>query len=120
MEQNNCLSIDANEQLQHFNGTENYYKYFGGLVLTDGVRELAERFKCYWLLDIIASYQPELRKECFQVWTLLRNENDTALVRCTNGNEKELISQTIPYTDFKAHIATIWLHHMVLLLPSEY
>lgn len=56
--------------LDHFTGTECYYRYLCGLRLTDGVKYLADEGGAYWLLDIIASYQPDakIRRERFQVW----------------------------------------------------
>jgi hypothetical protein len=56
-----------------------------------------------------ASYQPQLIQEEFQVWTLNVNEDASALVQCTNGNSKVLAQQKIPFTDFKAKSATVWV-----------
>ena len=49
------------QDLGNFTGTTQYFKYLGGLKLTDGVKFLADK-GCYWLLDIIASYQPKFNK----------------------------------------------------------
>ena len=112
--------MNANEQLREFNGSENYYAYNFGYAYTDGVRALVNMFECYWLLDIIVSYQPQLRSEDFQVWTLGVNGDRSAVVLCCDGNDKILKSQEIPFTDFKATEATIWVEGDVMLLPSEH
>lgn len=81
---------------------------------------LCTQFECYWLLDLICSYQPSLQGEDFQVWSLGVNEDESAIVICTDGNDKILKTQKIPYTDFKAKEATIWVEGNVVLLPSEH
>lgn len=110
--------MNANDRLLHYNCSDNYYKHLQGLVYTDGVRALCTQFKCYWLLDLIASHQPQLREE-FQVWKLTRN-GYTATIKATDGNDNKLITQHIPYTDFEADECTIWIEGNVMLLPSEH
>lgn len=112
--------MNANDQLREYTGTEHYYRYMFGMLHTDGVKALCEQFECWWFLDVICSYQPELKNEAFQVWSLRVAEDFTAVVLCTDGNNKVLKSQSIPYTDFKANEAFIWCVDGVVLLPSEY
>jgi len=112
--------MNANDQLREHNFSDNYYKHNLGAVFTDGVRALCEMFACYWFLDIIVSYQPELTNEEFQVWKLLRHEDSTAIVSCSNGNGKTLKQQKIPFTDFAAQEATVWVEFNVILLPIEH
>jgi len=81
---------------------------------------MADTFGVYWLLDIIASYQPQLKNEEFQVWSLGRNEDSSAIVLCTDGNDKVLQSQNIPWTDFEPTVATVWVEFGTALLPSEH
>ena len=71
-------------------------------------------------LNVILSYQSKMRQEDFQVWKLERNENASAKVICSNGNGKQLISQKIPFTDFKPNEGTVWIENNVILLPSEH
>ncbi|WP_235130095.1 DUF6876 family protein [Chryseobacterium indicum] len=47
----------ANDFYNQFTGTEHYYSYILGIVLTDGVKSVADEEQCYWFLDCIASYQ---------------------------------------------------------------
>lgn len=111
---------NANDQLKGFTGTVNYYGHTSNMIYTDGVKALCERFNCYWLLDIICSYQHQLRMEPFQVWSLGVNEDKSAVVICTNGNNKILKQQDIPFTDFEAEEVTVWVERLTILLPSEH
>lgn len=115
MEKNN-----ANDQFSHHSGTENYYTLAPGLLITDGCKDLAETFECYWLLTLIMSYQPQLSKQEFQAWKLVKNENGSADVTCDDGNGKILKKQHVPYTDFKADECTLWCVNNIIILPSEY
>jgi hypothetical protein len=65
--------------LASFHGTELVYQHpLSSLCYTDGVRYLAREANCYWLIDVIASYQDELQKEealqGFQLWFLSLKE----------------------------------------------
>lgn len=111
---------NANDMLTGFVCSDNYYNYHFGLVITEGVKCFADKFAAYWLLDIVASYYPQLRSEDFQAWKLTVNEDGTAIVSCTDGNEKQLANQIIPFTDFSAKHATLWVEGNVILLPSEH
>lgn len=90
-------------------------------VITDGVLALAEAAGCYWLLDIIGSYQrnPKLDK-AFQVWTLEVNRaNENGVVQGFNDTTL-IVKQKIPYTDFPLEKVKFFLIDGVILLPSEY
>ncbi len=111
--------INANDSLKHHICSEAYFKYNFGLVITEGCKALADKFSCYWFLDIIASYQPQLKTEEFQVWTLKRT-GTKAVVTCTDGNDNILKTQRISFTDFEADEATVWIEFGTALLPSEH
>lgn len=108
----------ANDFFKDYNCTDNYYKYYLGMVYTDGVKALCTRFECYWFLDLIAFGQLKIKGN-FQVWTLKRT-GFTATVTCDDGNGNILRKENIPYTDFKPLTATIWVEDNVILLPSEH
>jgi len=112
--------MNANDLLRHYNCSENYYKAGFGFIYTDGVNAFCSEFECYWFLNVILSYQSKMRQEDFQVWKLERNENGSAKVICSNGNGKQLISQKIPFTDFKPNEGTVWIENNVIFLPSEH
>jgi hypothetical protein len=114
--------MNANDSLNSCTCTDGYYAtILPNFFHTSGVHELAEKFKCYWFVDIVVSYQlvPKITSEDFQVWTLKRT-GDTAVVTCTDGNGKYLVSQDIEATSFEPDEATIWVEGKVALLPSEH
>lgn len=112
--------INDNDQLTQYMCTDEYHKWFGGMLITDGVKAMGEMYQCYWLIDIVASYQPTLRGEEFQVWEFKKSDKGKGVVTCEDGNGRVLKTQKIGYTDIKADIATIWVEGNVALLPSEH
>jgi hypothetical protein len=92
----------------------------------------ADHACAYWLLDIVAIAQPHtpgLADEYFQAWRFIVNEDTSATVVCTDGNDKELYRQAIPFTDFPLPDITLYCCRdevlgqgidWVILLPSEY
>ena len=111
--------------IHHSTGTECYHKFspFSGYpVITDGVKALADAAGCYWLCDVIGSWQSKSSKldANFQVWKLLVNEDKTAVIRGYNNGEARVVSQKIPYTDFPLAELKLFLVDDVLMLPSEY
>jgi len=90
-------------------------------VITDGVLALAETVGCFWLLDIIGSYQSnhDLDRE-FQVWTLMVcTEDHSAVVRGYNDTTL-IVEQQVPFTDFPLGELKLYLIDGIILLPSEY
>ncbi len=125
------------ETLPNFYGTEKYYTHRLAANLktisfyyTDGIDYLTKSAECFWLLDLIASHQksPYLKVNPFQVWTLTKTDN-TAVIKCTDGNSHELAYQFLEYTSFPLQEITLYLSEgsldgintiMILLLPGEY
>ena len=109
------LSTDLNQ----FIGTENYYRHWTRCgVFTDGVQYLAEQAGAYWLIDAVFSYR---RRESFQVWTLRKNDDNSAVLTMQeDSGEPAKVRQEIPYTDFPLDSIKLYLIDSVLLLPSEY
>jgi len=112
--------MNANDHLKEHICSDNYHQHNFGIIFTDGAKALCDKFACYWFLDIVASYQPQLQSEEFQVWKLARNAGNTAIVTCEDGSGQSLIQQKIPFTDFEPQEATIWMENGVILLPSEH
>jgi hypothetical protein len=119
--------------LAGFIGTESYtnlrYPWLRQrFMLTDGAKYLADQAKAYWLMDAIASHQTNkaVAAQEFQFWKLTVNEKREAVLVCTDGNDKELVRQEIPYTDFPLNTITLYavldecLGGLVVLLTSEY
>ena len=111
--------------LDGFTGTTRYYHHLiGDFNYTDGVHYLAQQGKCYWLLDLIGSYQmsdEKVNKIPFQIWELKVNEDKSAVASMKEDSDKPLlVKQRIPYTDFSLEHIKLWLIDGVLILPSEY
>jgi hypothetical protein len=117
----------ANDLLKEYSCTEVYYKFNSKCLLTDGAKAMADMFKCYWFLDVIASYQGsklDNDTEMFQVWTM-KVKDGKAVITCEDGNGNVVRKQRIESTDFEADEAVLWVevldqYHRVILLPSEH
>jgi len=106
------------------NSSEYYHKFssiVGFPVITDGVLALAEVAGCYWLLDVIGSYQRDERLcTSFQVWKLeVDLEKQSGVVYGMN-DDIEIIRQELEYTDFPLEEVKLYLIDGVILLPNEY
>jgi len=124
------------KNLQHFSGSEDFYRHFLGIYYTDGVKYLAENAQCYWLIDAIASHQPKLQKiealTEFQLW-FLHVGDAHEFIKPTAGNKavltcwedtptpetKPAVAQQIPFTNFPLREIKLYLQKKVLILPSE-
>lgn len=114
--------------LAQFTGTTQWYRHGlnRSVLYTDGARHVAEQGAAFWLLDEIAIGQHvrQVARQEFQVWTLSVLPDDTARLVCTNGNETEVFSKFIEFTDFPLREITLWVEydglHRVILLPSEH
>ncbi len=110
------------EELSQFIGTTQYHpSTFGTLNITDGVHYLREKANCYWFMDVIESYQPQLKGIGFQIWGIKVNEDKTAMVYCKEDSDKEPITtQKLEYTDFPLDKFELYCIDHVVLLKSEY
>ena len=105
--------------LAQFTGTTQYFRHWSKrIVYTDGIKFLAENAGAYWLVDLIASYQPVKTER--QYWTLKREEQGYSAI-CKDGNDNLLVKQTFEYTDFPEYLLPfdLYLQNNVLYLPSE-
>jgi len=120
--------LTAGDLLQFAGGTAHWYRHglARGVLYTDGVQHVAEAGGAYWLLDEIALAQSraEVKAEEFQCWTLTVSEDGSAVLRCTDGNDRQVIDKRIPWTDFPLSSVTLWVEqdeaHRVILLPNEH
>ena len=112
------------QDLAQFTGSQIFYRHpLSGCVYTEGVQYLAEAGSAYWLLDAILCPQPHLpvlRNAEFQVWTLTVREDRSATLICSDGNDVELCSHPVPWTDFPLDAVTLWFANRTLYLPSEH
>ncbi len=116
--------------LAQCHGTEHYYRHslLKSFVYTDGVKLMADNAGAYWLIDAIASYQPEPRFHTeelkhFQLWEL-EVEGSTAVLTCKADSDRApVVTQDILFTDFPFSIK-LYVEPcedlMVLLLTSEH
>ena len=115
------ISLSA---LSHFTGTERYYRLSAKHLLTDGTAYLAERAKCFWMFDAIASHLSEIGTSDWFVLVRMQVADQRAVMFYEDGNGHEHARQEIPYTDFPLESITVYAcfdgDHWVLMLPSEY
>ncbi|HEY2091292.1 MAG TPA: hypothetical protein VGJ81_05355 [Thermoanaerobaculia bacterium] len=115
---------DFYAKLRSFTGTENYYVHSSGMRYTDGVKFLADEVEAYWLLDVIASWQPQALRDSwlreFQLWELIVHENGSATVACSRDTNDVAFRQPIPFTDFPLDGVRLYVEGGVILLPSEH
>jgi hypothetical protein len=104
-------------------GSETVFRHWTRrLVYTEGVQDLANQAKAYWLIDLVASWMNDanLKGEDFVVWKLTVKADLTASAVAEDGNGRELVRQEIPFTDFPLEEITLYLANGTLLLTSEY
>jgi hypothetical protein len=126
-EREKMVTVNKKEELQniiaHATGTTAYHRYSPipvYPVITDGVLAAAEAAGCFWLLDIIGSYQGNIKLDTnFQVWTLTVKDDKSAVVKGFNDTTL-IIRQKIKYTDFPLKEFKLYLIRGVILLPNEY
>lgn len=109
-------------ELRQFTGSMEYYKSsFGRLKVTEGAHYLRERLDCYWLIDIVESYQPDLKDKPFQIWRIQVNLDRSAVVEMREDSDLEpAVRQEIPWTDFPLWQYEFYCIDGVVLLKSEY
>ena len=83
---------------------------------------MAEACGAYWLIDLVISHQHSkaVRLQPFQVWQLERQKDDAFPIVASDGDEKQIARQQIPFSDFRYDTATLWLVNGCLMLPNEY
>ena len=129
------MSNITQSDLDGFCGTENWYRHWTRrMVFTDGIKFMADELAAHWLIDVVASYQPELvkneRLHEFQVWRVERTLGTTSGVTVTcrgDSGEKPAITQVIEYSDFPENLMPFefWVEPMdetvmCMLLKSEH
>lgn len=112
--------------LARFQGTERYHQHWvRRFQYTDGVKYLADAAEAHWLIDAIASYQPDKRVKDdemlrhFQIWQLSVQDKSGVLTLLRDTDDPVLI-QEIAYTNFPLPEVKLFLNEKVLMLPSEY
>lgn len=118
----------ANEKinLSGFIGSQNYYKGFLNVKLTDGAYYLIEN-NCSWLISdicVIVKMEKNVSKEEFVYIKVTKDTDTTASVVYTDGNDKILYKQNYQYTDIWQYvdhnIIQFYYTDNVLMLSTEY
>ena len=118
------------DELRNFYGTEAYYRTNPGLLVTDGVKFLADNAGAYWLFDMVWSYLPVLRKsrDTFFVVVLTKegvlDPGAIFTIQDDIPPNHTYAQQAIEYTDFPLDEIVLYLsateEEFVLMLRSEY
>ena len=111
------------DELKNFTGSEHWYRINKTILCTDGAKYVAETGGAYWLLGEIAlsqAFEKKVAAEEFQVWVLKVNPDQTARLKCEDGNGHTVYSKKIPWTDFPLPEITLWYSNNVIYLPSEH
>lgn len=110
--------------LAHFSGSEPIR--YGNIIITDGVKYLAESCGAFWLIDIVASIQclRHVRAEDFLSIKLIRTGSMANFIATDGGKygneEKTVYRQFIQYTDFPLKEVKLFFRDRTLMLLSEY
>ena len=86
--------------MAQFTGSEMFYRFGlrGDVLITEGVKYVADTGGAYWLLDaicVVNIYETKVRAEEFQLWALAVKDNSTATLTCEDGNGNVVYRQTL-------------------------
>lgn len=111
---------------------DKYYRFspFCSWIATSGIMNQCEECKCFWILDVVASYVPQLAKaDYLKIIEVKLNkasgdgEGQGALFTVHDEINGELVRQEIQFTDLEKDVKW-WAitddEHTVILLPEEY
>ena len=109
------------------NGAVHYFRMNTRLMITSGVKRMADEDECYWLLDLVSSH---LRTFPVTEWFAvveLEKIGEGCQIRITDDipARQTFVRQNVPVTDFPRDSAKLFLAKVsdlvyVLMLPEEY
>jgi len=130
---------NVNEILAHACGADYMCRHPFGGQFSSGVEAVAAAADCFWLLDVVFSHQPRIKKEHpelwdFQVWKLSYNPGVEGGISeywvveawsdTPDDEESTLLSkQVLEYTDFPKELMPfeeLWLEGGTLILKGEH
>ena len=114
--------------LTQFCGSSEFFQHWTKrLIYTEGVHYMAEHGGAYWLIDAVASYQPDTRITSrsdlvdFQLWEVAVAEDKSAVLTMRgDSGQPAVITQEIPFTDFPLEQIKLYVCNGTLMLTSEY
>jgi len=116
------VELEFNKRLNGFTGTERYWRscmFAPKLVHTDGVQYFADNAGAHWFLDIIGTEFFKGFADDFLSITLV-SKDGKACITVTDGDENDLRTKDIEFTDCPEGIYKFFLTNNVLMLTSEY
>lgn len=124
---NNQPNLRESDLTQFCGSSEFFQHWTKRLIYTEGVHFMAEHGRAYWLIDAVASYQPDKRIASrpdlvdFQLWELAVAEDKSAVLAMRgDSGQPAVITQEIPFTDFPLEQIKFYVCNGTLMLPSEY
>lgn len=112
------------EYMAQANGSETIHKHWLNLLYTDGIYFVAEVCGAHWLIDAVASHQPAIKHEPFQVWRLSQPSMDGESWLLTAFDDvpgKLLVRQEIEFSDFPRELTPFefWVENNTAMLKEE-
>jgi Family of unknown function (DUF6011) len=113
------ISVVEDQQFyRHRIGAASFFIY------GESIKDMAEDYGCYWLLDAIASYQYQARShpqmKTFQMWELKTNiEKKEAVLTGSWDSGSPLYRQRIPSVSFPKSYVKFYLENDTLTLVDE-
>jgi hypothetical protein len=127
MENDTMTTLRESDLIQFCGSSEFFQHWTKRLIYTEGVRYMAEHGGAYWLIDAVASYQPDKRITSrpdlvdFQLWELAVAEDKSAVLTMRpDSGQPAVITQEIPFTDFPLEQIKFYVCNGTLMLTSEY
>lgn len=120
---------ELTSQLAAFTGTESFYKIpLLNTVITDGIRYLANKANCFWLVtDTSVIAKSLMHRSAFITVDFKKVAAEkqkvlgyAALIEYSDGNGTILETQTYHLTDFPLETIRLFFTNNTLMLPSEY
>ena len=130
---NNIYNKDVKIQLRCHMGDNVRYRIFNNTIITPGVKDLAEKLNCYWLIQDAAIFLSEARKKKNDYFYSVKFSQKTgrSVLTIDDGNNRILYQSTYNWVDLTAE-EDICLYlatdddpkdqkaTFVMMLPTEY
>jgi hypothetical protein len=117
-------------EFDQFTGSEQFFRLGinSKLIYTEGIRCLAEKARCFWLIDEIAGMLPYLLKQHHDYFYSLQFlvTGSSGVITVDDGNGNILLNHKIKWTDFPivGEPVKFFLceseEYYCLMFPSEY
>ncbi|WP_066224967.1 DUF6876 family protein [Formosa haliotis] len=125
----NTQETNLKANLNQFTGSMRCYKMtLSNSVITEGIKYLAEKGKCFWLISDASIVAKKLIDKSHFITIDFKRLSETeqkrqgyeAHVVYSDGNDNILETQTYRVTDFPLKKIRLYFVNNTLMLPSEY